>query len=116
MKGPGFVSALLPDADLEEVLEIGSSLGNLLCWGNCVNARFPAAFMGAVNGKGDPVESRPIVKSEFRQIPPNRLQLSDRVPLTRSFWLSIIAHSTVLGEDARSRHQGFSGWNSIRCS
>src|SRR5208283_415531 len=54
------------------------------------------SFQGSVNGKGGPVESRPIVKSEFRQIPPNRLQLLDRIALTWSSCLSTIGQSTVM--------------------
>jgi hypothetical protein len=46
-----------------------------------------------VNGKGGPIESRPIVKSEFRQIPPNRLQLVNRIEFTWSICLSTIAQS-----------------------
>ena len=36
---------------------------------------------GLQNGKGAPLERHPIVKSEFRLIPPNRLQLLGRITL-----------------------------------
>ena len=47
-------------------------------------------------GKGGPTESRPIVKSEFCQIPPNRLQLTDRILLMWSICLSVIGQSVFL--------------------
>ena len=40
-----------------------------------------------------PTESRPIVKSEFCQIPPNRLQLTDSILLMWSICLSLIGQS-----------------------
>jgi hypothetical protein len=42
------------------------------------------------NGKGGPIKSRPIVKSEFCQIPPNKLQLLDRIVLAWNECLSQI--------------------------
>ena len=53
-------------------------------------------------GKGGPTESRPIVKSEFCQIPPNRLQLIDRILLTWSICLSVIGQSVFFDESAES--------------
>jgi hypothetical protein len=48
---------------------------------------------GLKNGKGAPLEGRPIVKSEFRQIPPNRLQLLARIVFAWSICLSTIEQS-----------------------
>jgi hypothetical protein len=42
---------------------------------------FARRFAKGANGKGGPSANRPIVKSEFCQIPPNRLQLIDRILL-----------------------------------
>jgi hypothetical protein len=54
------------------------------------------------HGKGGPTESRPIVKSEFCQIPPNRLQLIDRVLLMWSICLSVIGQSVFFDKSAKS--------------
>jgi hypothetical protein len=53
-------------------------------------------------GKGGPSESRPIVKSEFCQIPPNRLQLIDRILLMWGICLSTIGQSIFFDESAES--------------
>ena len=46
-------------------------------------------------GKGGPIEGRPMIKSEFCQIPPNRLQPVDRIAPTWSIGLSTIGQSAV---------------------
>jgi hypothetical protein len=56
---------------------------------------------GAVNGKGGRVKGRPIAKSEFRQIPPNRLQLMDRITLRSSARMSTIGQSCFMERDVR---------------
>lgn len=40
----------------------------------CPAGAFPLGSKGLLNGKGVPLEKRPIVKSGFRQILPNMLQ------------------------------------------
>jgi|SRR5271167_3074852 len=65
-------------------------------------AVFPQGSKRLLNGKGGPTESRPIVKSEFCQIPPNRLQLIDRILLAWSICLSAIGQSVVFDESAES--------------
>ena len=54
------------------------------------------------NRKGGPSENRPIVKSEFCQIPPNKLQLTDRILLVWSICLSAIEQPAVFDESAES--------------
>jgi hypothetical protein len=49
------------------------------------------------NRKGGSSESRPLVKSEFCQNPPNWLQLIGRILLTCSLCLSAIGQSVVFG-------------------
>lgn len=60
---------------------------------------------GLAKGKGGPIESRPIVKSEFRQIPPNRSQHLARIALTWSLCLSTIGQFTVIEQHVRSRRR-----------
>jgi hypothetical protein len=55
-----------------------------------------------LNGKGGPTESRPIVKSEFCQNPPNRLQPRGRIQLMWSICLSVIEQSVFFDESAES--------------
>jgi hypothetical protein len=53
----------------------------------------PAQPLG--RGKGGPIEGRPMIKSEFCQIPPNRLQPVDRIAPTWSIGLSTNGQSAV---------------------
>jgi len=55
--------------------------------------RGPRGKAASRYGKGGPIESRPIVKSEFRQTLPDRLQLLDRIALMWSICLSTIGQS-----------------------
>ena len=58
-----------------------------------------------MNGKGGPIESRPIVKSEFRQILPNGLQQLNRIALKWSLCLSTIGQSIVIRQYVRLRRR-----------
>jgi len=57
--------------------------------------RIVSGLPGTVNGKGGPIESCPIMESEFRQVPSNRLQLPDRIALKWNICLQLNTQPSI---------------------